>query len=391
MIRREATRRIQLMARARPVITVAGPRHAGKTTLVRAIFPYHKYVNLGISDVREFAEKDPAGFLRFHTGYTGLIIEDYLRVPKLSHHIREAVEKNRRRAGRFILTTSHLPIKTGPCGQPLRHPSTQILLPPSIRELGFAKISLERDEYIYRGFMPRVHSEKTDPRAIHTNYTTFYVKHDIKNIIEMDDQAAFWRLLKLLAGRVGQIINTAAIAEDAGISQSTLERWISALEESFIIFKLPAYPASFGKKVSRVPKLYFTDVGMAAALLKITSAEQVFRDPLVGNLFENMVVADALKCRYNTGQGADIFYYRSPNGIEIDMVVSRGRYIMPIEIKSTPQYNASFTKNIKLFSRLSKRIKYGYVVYSGETRERAGEPGFVNFKNIGALVAEWEG
>jgi predicted AAA+ superfamily ATPase len=130
---------------------------------------------------------------------------------------------------------------------------------------------------------------------------------------------------------------------------------------------------------------------MAAALLKIKNAEQVFRDPMVGNLFENMVVADALKCRYNTGQSADMFYYRSQNNIEIDLVVNKGRHIMPIEIKSCAQFNASFTKNIKLFSRLSKKIKHGCIVYSGELKEKKGEPNFVTFKNIGALVGEWGG
>jgi predicted AAA+ superfamily ATPase len=376
------------MARARPVVTVAGPRHSGKTTLVKTIFPYHRYVNLGTPDAREFAEKDPQGFLKEYSGGAGLIIDEFLRVPRLSYHIREALTE-RKQPGRFILTSSHMPLKFSATGQSVRHPATQILLPPSIRELANAKFNLERDEYIYRGFMPRIYSEKIDPRTVHINYHTFFVKHDVKNLIYLEDQSAFWRLLKLLAERIGQAINHTTLAGEVGISQTTLSEWINALEACFVIFRLPAYPTSFGKKVQKTPKLYFTDVGMAAALLKITSAEQVFRDPMVGNLFENMVVADALKCRYNTGQSADMFYYRSQNAIEIDLIMNKGRYIMPIEIKSCAQPNASFTKNIKLFTRLSKKIKHGCVVYSGELREKKGEPKFVNFKNIGALVGEW--
>ena len=385
MIRREASRHIWYMARVHPVVTVAGPRHSGKTTLIRTMFPRHGYVNLDTPDTLEFARRDPAGFLKRHPN--GLVIDEYRRAPELFSHIRAATERVKR-PGQFILITSRLPVKFGIARPPVKYAATQILLPLTIKELSAARINLERNEYIYRGFLPQIYSDKTDPKIIHQNYRSSYLNSDIRQLIKFDEgeQDKFELFMKILAERVGQIINPGVIIADLEITYTTFMEWMSALEAGFIIFRLPSLSNAFVKNITKIPKFYFTDIGMAAHLLGIESAEQIFRDPMVGNLFENMMVAEALKYRYNLGLSADLYYFRNKNCIEIDLIVDRRHSIMPIEIKFGAQFDSSYAKNLILFHKLSRKARLGYVVYSGETKEKKGMPTYINFKNIQELM-----
>ena len=412
MVVREAARSVSRMAKTYPVVTVAGPRHAGKTTLVKMLFSRHAYVNLEAAETREFARSRPDEFVKQYVGHQrGVVIDECARAPELFDCIRDAVRDDRR-PGRFILATSKLPREKYDVMTPIRkHRSTQILFPLNIRELRYAKIALSRDEYIVRGFMPRVYKEDTDdPGLIYLNYLTYFVNHDAKECVAPDERETFWHLLRTLARRVGQIINLDAMAMDIGVHTPTLLKWFAALESNFIIFKLPPYHNFAGWRNTTIPKFYFTDTGMAAYLLNIRSPEQVFRDPAIGNLFENMVVADAMKCRYNAlWSSIGLYYFRSqksaggrrplwesyncrnPNILEIDLIMDNGRRVVPVDIKSTHKYSSHYADSIKDFRKVATRAEPGYVAYGGKTRKLwPGEPAFINFTELAAVMSEWK-
>ncbi|MDR2579935.1 MAG: ATP-binding protein [Fibromonadaceae bacterium] len=380
MIQREISKHVLDMAKEYPALTIIGPRQSGKTTLAKMLFPKHKYINLEEPDIREFAKKYPRDFFKNYSG--NLIIDEIQRVPELLSYIQVIVDDNNIK-GQFILTGSHQPqIKANIAQSLAGRTAIATLLPLSIKELSDTGIVLERDEYIYKGFMPRIYSENVTPKYLYQNYYSTYVERDVRQLINVGSQNSFERFIKLLAGRIGQIINLNSLAGDVGVSQTTLSSWISVLEASFIVFRLPCYFNNFGKRQIKTPKLYFTDVGLAAYLLGIENPEQVFRDPLVGGLFENMVVAEVLKARYNQGKNAEIYYFRNQNGLEIDLILNEGQSIIPVEIKAGASFDLSFAKNIKLFKGLSDKVKNGYIVYSGDKNIKTENAEFVSFTKL---------
>jgi len=177
------------------------------------------------------------------------------------------------------------------------------------------------------------------------------------------------------------VANLNSMSGDIGISSVTLASWFSVLEASYIIFRLPCYFKNFGKRLIKSPKIYFTDVGLAAHLLGINSIEQISRDPLMGGLFENMVVAEALKQRYNSGKEAELYYFRDQKGFEIDLILNEGQNIIPIEIKATRTYNASLADNIRKFISFSNSAKNAAVIYAGKENGKINNVSFMNFKN----------
>jgi predicted AAA+ superfamily ATPase len=373
------------MAKEYPVLMIMGPRQSGKTTLTKMLFPNHTYVNLEEPDKCRFARKYSCYFFKNNPG--NLIIDEIQRAPELLSYI-QAIVNNDNIKRRFILTCSHRPQTKAKIFQSLAgRAATITLLPLSIEELSGAGITLERDKYIYQGFMPRIYSGKVTPKYLYQNYYSTYVERDVRRLINLSDQNSFERFIKLLAGRIGQIVNLNSLAGNVGVSQTTLTSWISVLQASFIVFKLPCYFNNFGKQAIKAPKLYFTEVGLAAHLLGIKTSEQVFRDPLVGGLFENMVIADTLKSMYNSGKNSGVYYFRNQNGLEIDLILANGRDITPVEIKSGVSFHPSFSKNIKLFQKLSSDIKSGYVIYSGDKRVKIEDTEFVNFReSLGVMV-----
>ncbi|MCL2066050.1 MAG: ATP-binding protein [Treponema sp.] len=383
-IQRDISGHILSMAREYPVLTIMGPRQSGKTTLAKMLFQDYKYVNLEEPDNREFAQKHPRDFLKKFSG--DLIIDEVQHVPDLLSYI-QAIADDKNKKGQFILTGSHQPqIKAGITQSLAGRTSVITLLPLSISELKSSGIVLERDEYIYRGFMPRIYSENATPRHLYQNYYATYVERDVRQLINIGNQILFERFIKLLAGRIGQIVNLNSLAGDVGVSQTTLTSWLSVLEASFIVFRLPCYFNNFGKRVMKAPKLYFTDVGLAANLLGIEAPEQVFRDPLSGGLFENMVIVDVLKTMRNQGRSPELYYFRNQNGLEVDLILCKGRDLIPLEIKSGATFDSSFSKNIKLFQKLSEDIKNGYVVYGGDKQANIEGTEFINFREVSAAL-----
>jgi len=364
MIYRTITKELLTQLREYPVVTVIGPRQAGKTTLVRNVLPDYSYVSLEDPENRQLANDDPKAFLKRFSGKT--IFDEVQRTPHLLSYLQGIVDEEGTN-GRFVLTGSHQLELSAAITQSLAGRTGILhLLPLSIGELHDAKISFDDFEsYIVQGFLPRVYDQHQRPRTAYANYYQTYVEKDVRQLIQLKDVSLFEKFIKLLAGRVGQIINYQSLSNDVGVGAPTIKQWLSILEASFIIFKLPPYYKNFGKRVIKSPKYYFTEIGLLAYLLGIEKNTQVSRDPLVGNIFENLAVIEVLKSRYNQGRNAELYYFRDSNGNEIDLLCKTGDGLVGVEIKSASTWNNSFSKSLTNFSESNEKLAGRIVVYSG--------------------------
>ena len=386
MIHRALAPSLEKLASQFPVVTLLGPRQSGKTTLTRMVFPDYAYVNLELPKYRHLAASDPELF--FNMNPAPLIIDEVQHVPELLSHIQVFVDENKR-AGLFILTGSHQPRLRAGVSQSLAGRTALLtLLPLSIAELSRAGIDLSRDDYLFRGFLPRIHDQQLPPERVYEDYYRTYVERDVRQLVNLNNQFAFEVFVKLLAGRVGQVVNLQSLAGDVGVSATTLSSWLSVLEASFIVFRLPAYYNNFGKRMLKAQKIFFTDVGLAAHLLGIASPKQAARDPLVGGLFENLVVLEAVKARYNTGCPADLYYLRNKTGAEIDLILDRARTLHLFEIKSAMTPDASYTRHLQRFSRDISAVASSAVIYSGGNWPGSQGISFVNFKETERVILE---
>jgi len=385
LIRREIQQHLIRLSRQYPVLTVTGPRQAGKTTLVKMAFPKLPYFNLEDPDVREIAELDPRAFLEKLTH--GAVIDEFQRVPTLASYLQGFVdEKNKNR--KIILTGSHQLDVLDKVSQSLAGRTAIVkLLPFSIAEVGTIKSSLGLKDYLYAGFYPRIYSNKLNPTEAYRNYFETYIERDLRQLIHIKDLRQFRKFVKLCAGRVGQIFIANNLANEIGVSLPTINAWLSILEASFIVFLLEPYHANIGKRLTKSPKLYFYDVGLASFLLGIEKASQIERDPLWGSLTENMVICEIIKKRHNQGKDSQLFFYRDSNMNEVDVVFQNGRSLIPVEIKAAQTFNKDFTKNLNYFMKLfSARSKKGYLVYSGKTEQTIGKVQLINYKNASQIV-----
>jgi len=387
MIKRDITKELFSQLKEYPVITVLGPRQAGKTTLVRELLADYDYVNLESPETRQFAIDDPKAFLKQYKNK--VIFDEVQRTPHLLSYLQVIVDESKQN-GQFVLTGSHqLELKAAITQSLAGRTGILNLLPLCISEMKKEGISFESAEkYIFNGFLPRIYDQKQRPHTAYANYYQTYVERDVRQLINLKDATLFEKFMKLLAGRVGQLINYQSLGNDVGVDNKTIKQWLSILEASFVVFKLPPYFENFGKRVIKSPKYYFTDTGLLSYLLDIEKPSQVSRDPLVGSLFENLVVIEALKTRFNKGQKSNLYFFRDSHGHEIDLLYKSGREFTGIEVKSSSTWNKSFKKELKRFSEKNIQLAKSYVVYSGEAMVFSDGVEVLSFKNIADIFTD---
>jgi len=367
MFERKLSAYVLKMSRSYPVVTVTGPRQSGKTTLVRELFPHHDYLNLEAEDVLAVAKSDPRAFLG--QGEKDMIIDEVQRFPGLLTYIQEMSDRNRRK-GQFILTGSSQPELNAAVAESLAgRTAICTLLPLSIDELKEAGITnLERDQLMWTGFMPRHYDEGLDPLALYRDYFSTYVQRDVRKLVNVQDLDSFTVFVRVLAGRVGQLLNRESLARDVGVSVPTVVKWLNVLEASFIIFRLRPYHNNFGKRQTKSPKVYFTETGLVSYLLGIRDPSQLYSHPLVGHIFENMVVVEAIKRRLNQGLEPDCWFYRNASGsMEVDLIIENGGKLHPREIKSSSTFSSDMCEHLKSFCDLAPNAAKPVVVYAGKT------------------------
>lgn len=389
MFARQMAQELLEMAKSYPVVTLLGPRQSGKTTLVRSCFPKKAYVNLEDPEIRELAETDPRRFLEQFP--EGGILDEVQRVPVLLSYIQVIVDE-RKEKGLFILTGSHQLELHQAISQSLSGRTALLtLLSMTLAEIELAGFAGTLDEAIFRGGYPRVFADTLDPIKMYKNYFATYIERDVRQLIQIKDLLLFQKFIRLCAGRIGQVLNMEGLAGEVGISAATVKHWLAVLEASFLIVRLPPYFANLGKRVIKSPKLYFTDVGLASYLLGIKSVEQVSRDPLRGNLVENLIVLELMKHRLNQGVDPDLWFFRDVSGAEVDLLFEKEGELVPIEIKAAETFHKEFCKGLLYFQKSAgERCRTGFVIYAGQQEQRIGDFQLLSYRHAN-LVFAFEG
>jgi len=351
-----------------PVVTITGPRQSGKTTLCRKVFPGMAYANLERPDTRDFATGDPKGFLGSYPD--GVILDEIQRAPHLLSYIQVIVDEQRI-SGRFILTGSQQFEVLNTISQSLAGRTALLkLLPLSVAELGRRRLPSSLDSLLLTGFYPRIYDQQLNPTQTLGDYFETYVERDMRQIAAIKDLGLFERFVRLCAGRIGQVLNLQSLGNDAGVSHTTARAWVNLLEASYILFILPPWYRNISKRLIKSPKLYFYDVGLASYLLGLENERHVGRDPLRGNLFENLVVMEALKHRYNRGRKSNLHFYRDAKGNEVDLILEIGPDLFPIEIKAGETITADYFKGLKHFMKVIPDLPWGSgLIYGGLERQ----------------------
>ena len=360
-INRNSEKELLALSMQYRAVAVVGPRQSGKTTLVRQVFPDKTYVNLENIDTRRFAIEDPRGFL---SGLSeGAIIHEIQRVPELFSYLQQILDENPVK-GLFILTGSNNFLLQEKISQSLAgRVGYLFLLPLSLTELG--KPLPATNELIFRGFYPELYAERSmNAGKYYDNYIRTYVERDVRLIKNIVDLYAFERFLRLCAGRTGQLLNINSLAIEVGVDNKTINSWLSVLETSFITFRLQPFHKNYNKRIVKMTKLYFYDVGLASSLLGIENKEQLVLHPLRGNLFENLVVCEFLKTRFNQGKRNNLFFWRDNVGTEIDLLIEHTDRLLPVEIKSGQTITDEYFKSLTTWLKISG-IDTGYVIYAG--------------------------
>jgi len=366
MILRVAQAELINLSKQYKAIAVIGPRQSGKTTLVKSGFPDKPYVNLENPDMRNFALEDPKAFLGQFPN--GAILDEVQRTPELFSYLQQILDENDQTA-QFILTGSNNFLLQQSITQSLAGRVGYLnLLPFSLSEIK-AIAPTEIHELLFKGFYPPLYDKPFEIQKWFSNYIRTYIERDVRQLRSIENLVVFEKFLKLCAGRVGQLLNKNALALETGVDSKTIESWIGVLEASFIIFRLQPHHKNFNKRIVKMPKLYFYDVGLASALLGVQEAGQLEFHPFKGGLFENMVVVELLKQRLNKGKLNNMYFWRNSKGNEIDIVIDNFDELIPIEIKSGKTITNDYFKGLKYWNNLTG-FSGGKVIYGGNDYQK---------------------
>ncbi|HLB40167.1 MAG TPA: ATP-binding protein [Candidatus Babeliales bacterium] len=352
-----------------PVVGLFGPRQSGKTTLARATFPSHKYLNFEDPEIRELAAKDPRYFLQLHENPHGLILDEFQYLPQILSYI-QLIADEYKRPGYFVLTGSQNFLMNQAVTQSLAgRIGILTLLPLSLHELRQNQLSTPQvNELLLRGNYPRPYTENFTPEEFYPSYIHSYVERDIRLLVNIDNLSTFQKFMQLCAARTGQLLNLSDLAVNCGITHKTVEKWLSILEASYIIYRLTPYHENFNKRATKTPKLYFYDTGLVCSLLGIKAVAELSLSPMRGHLFECLMITDFYKQFYNAGRTPRLYFWRDKNGYtEVDCLVALGTRLIPIEIK------AAVTVRLELFAPLDRwnalaqtDPAHGYLIYAGD-------------------------
>lgn len=380
-IKRKIESTILEAAKYFPVITVTGPRQSGKTTMLKQIFPHLHYYSLEDLDTRSFAMEDPVRFLHLHED--GMILDEVHNYPELLSYIQGIVDEQPQK--KFVLSGSSNFALLKKVSQSLAGRSGVFeLMPLSIVEVkGQIEYVDDADQLLYQGLYPAVCSCKNIPKFLYPSYVKTYLERDVRDLLNVKDIRLFNMFLKLCAGRIGSVFNASEIAGEIGVSSKTIQAWVSILQASYVVYLLPPYFENSRKRLTKSPKMYFCDTGLACTLLGIESAEQLAFDKMRGHLFENLIVVELLKRRLNEGKESNLYFYRDSNQNEVDILVNNGSSLDAIEVKSAMTYNPSFEKALlKVNEWVNPPVGKRTIIYAGTLEDDKSDIRLLNYRNM---------
>jgi len=378
---------IKKAMRSFPAIVVTGPRQSGKTTLLKMLFAKtHRFVTLEDPDVRMRAKEDPLYFLdQFGPP---VIIDEIQYVPELLSYIKTKIDQ-KRKPGQWLFTGSQNFVLMHGISQSLAGRAAVLsLLPfsfaeridqgdrakemadllkelPSRPKCG-VKVSLS--ELILRGNYPEIASKRTVDRQLWCgSYISTYLERDVRNLAQVGDLGQFEMFLRLCAIRTGQILNLSELAKEVGMSVPTMKRWLSILETGHQVYLLYPYYKNLGKRLVKSPKLYFNDTGLASYLLGLHHRDTLMNSPNFGNLFETVIITDFLKRFLHLGQMPSMYYLRTRDGLEVDLVIDLGQKLHLFEIKAAmtilPKHASSL---VRITRQLGSVVKTSAIISAAD-------------------------
>lgn len=350
-----------------PILSINGPRQSGKTTLCRLLRPDYTYLNLELPDNRLFAEQDPKGFLETYSG--GVILDEVQAVPGLFPYLQYYTDL-RNRPGEYILSGSQNFLLTEQITQSLAgRVAVFTLLPFSLSEIQGTAYKVDTwADYLWQGSYPRLYQRQLVPNDFYPNYVATYVERDVRQVVNVQNVGQFQAFLVSCASRIGQLVNFAELGHDLGIDAKTVARWVSVLETSFIAYRLQPYFRNYNKRLVKSPKLYFYDTGLACSLLGIRSVTQLHTHFLRGPLFENLIINELTKNRFNVGERPSFYFWRDSTGHEVDLLSDEGIVHRAMEIKSGQTMQPSFFDGLNFYTTLPHETETvrPYLVYGGD-------------------------
>ena len=344
-----------------PGVVVTGPRQSGKSTLLLHSLPGYDYLTLDDPATRERAISDPR--LLLSTLGPRVIIDEIQWAPDLLPYIKMEIDRRRDKNGSFVITGSqHFSLIKGLTESLAGRVAVLELLPFSINEIkSFSADSDNLSEFVraaLRGSYPEaLLKHELDPGMWFGSYIQTYLERDVRTLANIGNLREFQRFFQLLATRCSQVLNMSSLANDLGVAVSTIKNWLSILEASRIIYLLSPYYSNLGKRVIKAPKLYFMDIGLACYLTGIRDQDHLIKGPMAGALFENYCIQETLKRFFNRGRRPNIYYLRTSNGLEVDLLIEESfQNLVAVEIKLSKTPSPSMRSNLVRFRKLFNKL-----------------------------------
>ena len=366
------------------VIAVSGPRQSGKSTLLTQLFPLYEKYSLKDLNILDYAKNDPIAFL--NQTDEGMFIDEIQRCPQLLDYIQGIVDNNPKR--HFALSgSSNFEVMKNLSESLAGRAGVFELLPMSIQEVT-GKVDLDNlNQILYNGLYPSICAKKNIAKFFYPSYVRTYLEKDVRDLLQIKDQIRFTKFLKLCAARIGSLFNASELGAEVGVSSKTISHWLSVLQASYLITLLPPYYENIPKRLVKSPKLYFNDPGLACYLLDIESPQQLDRGKMRGAIFENMIVMEAIKHRYNMGLEGGVFFYRDSNQNEVDLLIKQEGELIAIEVKSSMTYSSSFEKALtQIEGWIKTPISKKAIVYSGDFENTSGNINLINYRHISSIL-----
>lgn len=370
-----------------PVIALTGPRQSGKTTLLKNSCQGYDYINLESPDSFALMQNDPKHILTQERP-SGLIIDEAQKFPELFSYIQE-ISDTSNQTGQFILSGSQNFLLNEQITQSLAGRVGLLeLLPLTYQEYLANPISpkLSVWDWLFLGGYPRPYQNNIPINVWAASYVQTYIERDVRMLLNIRDLTKFQNFLKLCAGRHGQLLNLVELATDCGISSETANHWLSILEASYIVFRLPPYYKNFSKRLIKSKKLYFYDSSLVCYLLGIESSNHLSIHAMRGAIFEGYVLSEIKKLFLNEGQSKPLYFWRDSNGIEVDCLIENKGKLHAIEIKSTSTYRNDLIKNLKKLENYADQPYEKYLIYTGTPSPPSKNLNILGWENLASLV-----
>lgn len=343
------------------VVGITGPRQSGKSTMLNHLLrSRYRYVTFDDYRITEWFNNDPVGFMEEFSDK--VVFDEVQIVPEIFRHIKLAVDRDRKRYGKFVLTgSSQFAFLKGVSESLAGRIGLLTLLPFQYAEI---PKSQKKKSIAMGGYPELVLKKYARSTDWYSSYLDTYLTRDIRALSNIGDIRDFRRCISLLAARAGQILNMSEISRDIGVTVATIKKWISVLEASYIVFLIPPYYKNLGKRIIKSPKIYFYDTGLLSYLLGIESLKMFEQHQHYGYLFENYVIAEIAKKETHRKTHSELFYFRTNHGVEVDIVIDRRATLEYVEVKSASKFQPDMIRGIMT---LLKEKEKACVLYRGKS------------------------